>query len=65
MTVRVSYDQGKSWKLKKLLHEGPAAYSNLVVLPNGNLACLYEAGYKSPYEGIVFEEMWYSDFIPN
>ncbi len=62
MTVRLSYDQGKTWKEKKVLHEGPAAYSNLVVLPNGNLACLYEAGAKRPYESIVFQEVSFDDF---
>ena len=62
MTVRISYDQGKSWKLKKVVFEGPAAYSNLVVLPNGNLACYFEAGTKSPYESIAFQELSFSDF---
>lgn len=62
MTVRVSYNQGKTWKLKNVLQEGPAAYSNLVVLPNGNLACFFEAGIKNPYEGIVFQELSFGDF---
>jgi sialidase-1 len=62
MTVRISYDQGKSWKLKNVVYEGPSAYSNLVVLPNGNLACLFEAGVESPYEEIVFKELSFKDF---
>ena len=62
MTVRISYDKGKTWKLQNVLHEGPAAYSNLVVLPNGNLGCFYEAGNAKPYEGIVFEELSFNDF---
>lgn len=62
MTVRISYNKGKSWKEKNVLYEGPSAYSNLVVLPNGNLACFYEAGINNPYEGIVFEELLFSDF---
>lgn len=62
MTVRISYNKGKSWKLKKTLYEGPSAYSNLVILPNGNLACFYEAGNKSAYERIVFQEIAFSDF---
>ena len=57
MTVRVSYDDGKTWMLKKTLYEGPSAYSCLTVLPDGNLACLYEAGVQRPYEGIVLEEI--------
>lgn len=57
MTVRISYDDGRTWPFKQLLYEGPSAYSCLTVLPDGNLACLYEAGYHRPYEGIVLEEV--------
>jgi sialidase-1 len=62
MTVRISYDNGKTWPLKKLVYEGPTAYSCLTVLPNGNLGFFYEAGYQRPYEGIVFEEIPIEDF---
>jgi sialidase-1 len=62
MTVRLSYDQGRTWKSAQVLHAGPSAYSNLVQLPNGNLACFYEAGVKSAYESIVFEEISFSNF---
>jgi len=62
MTVRLSYDGGNTWPKKRTLFEGPAAYSNLVALPNGNLACLYEAGTKSAYETIVFEGLEFSGF---
>lgn len=54
LTVRGSRDGGKTWPLTKLLYEGPAAYSNLVELADGSLACCYERGAKSPYETIVF-----------
>jgi len=54
MTVRVSYDEAKTWPVAKVLHPGPAAYSCLGVLPGGDVACLYEAGEKGPYETITF-----------
>lgn len=57
MTVRLSYDNGKTWPLSKVLYSGPSAYSNVAVLPDGNIACLFEAGYTKAYEGIVFEEI--------
>lgn len=53
MTLRASNDGGKSWKSSRVLYDGPAAYSDLSLLADGWLACLYEAGIKSPYQGIV------------
>lgn len=55
MTVRASTDEGRTWPFAKELHAGPAAYSSLAALDNGNIACFYEAGEKHPYETIVFK----------
>jgi sialidase-1 len=57
MTLRISRDNGESWTGSILLHQGPAAYSDLARLANGNLGCFYEAGETSPYQGIVFREV--------
>ena len=60
MTVRLSYDEGKTWPVSKLLHAGPSAYSSLAVLADGGIACLYERNGvpgisgASPYETITF-----------
>jgi sialidase-1 len=51
MTVRLSYDEGKTWPVSKLLHPGGSAYSNLVRLANGRIGLLYE---KNEYAEIVF-----------
>ena len=56
MTVRLSYDDGKTWPVSRILHDGPAAYSCLAVLPNGEIACFYEGGEKNPYESMIFEK---------
>lgn len=61
MTVRMSSNNGKTWSFKKELYAGPSAYSCLAELPNGNIGCFYEAGYKNPYEGIVFEQITKQD----
>ena len=53
MTVRMSEDEGKTWPASKLLWAGPAAYSCLATLPDGGIACLFEAGQTHPYEKIV------------
>jgi sialidase-1 len=55
MTIQVSRDHGKSWTKKLLIHAGRAAYSDMVVLPHGNIGILYENGLENPYERITFE----------
>ncbi len=54
MTIRLSRDEGRTWSHAKELHSGPAAYSCLIVLANGEIGCLYEHGSKNPYETISF-----------
>lgn len=53
MTVRGSFDDGKTWAGRLVLHSGPSAYSDLAVLADGTVGCLYERGSKHPYERIV------------
>ena len=53
LTVRFSGDC-TGWSAGKLLYAGPAAYSDLAVLANGEVACLYEGGDKWRYEKIIF-----------
>lgn len=55
MTLRLSTDGGESWVEQKVLHEGPAAYSDLAVDLKGNILCLYERGDVRPYERIRLE----------
>lgn len=65
LTVRASFDDGATWSLKRTLHPGPSAYSDLVVLPDGTGACLYERGTKHPYEQIVFARFKRVDLQPD
>ncbi len=44
LTVRLSYDEGETWPVAKLLEDGSSAYSCLTALPNGDIACLHEGG---------------------
>ncbi len=47
MTVRVSYDEGQTWPVAKLIHAGSAAYSCMTVLPDKSVGLFYERdGYK-------------------
>ncbi len=54
MTLKRSDDNGESWTIDRVLHDGPAAYSDLVQITRNTLGCMYEGGEKSAYEGIWF-----------
>lgn len=53
MTVRLSEDECHSWSAGKVLHAGPAAYSDLAVAADGTICCLYECGNEHPYETLT------------
>ncbi len=57
LTLRASFDEGMTWPRETVLHAGPSAYSDLAVLPNGQVACLYEAGERGAYEAIAFQRL--------
>jgi sialidase-1 len=54
LTVKISFDEGTTWPLTKVIHHGPSAYSCLTVLKNGNIGLLYENGVHNAYEKISF-----------
>ncbi|MCP3801412.1 exo-alpha-sialidase [Allokutzneria sp. A3M-2-11 16] len=57
MAVRSSRDGGRTWdtwQRGKVIHWGPAAYSDMVVLGPGYTGLLYEGGTASAYESIRF-----------
>jgi sialidase-1 len=66
ITVWASFDGGKTWPVKRLVFDGPSAYSNLGVgragtPSDGKIYLHYEGGKKNCYEGIyvaVFNLSW-------
>ncbi len=42
LSIKLSRDDGKTWPISKVLEPGPSAYSDLAVLPDGEILCLYE-----------------------
>jgi sialidase-1 len=42
LTVKLSYDEGKTWPVKRVLEPGRSAYSDLAVLTDGTILCFYE-----------------------
>ncbi len=44
LSIRVSHDDGKTWPLTKILDAGPSAYSDLAMMADRTILCLYEKG---------------------
>ena len=44
VTVRLSYDEGQTWPVKKSLDPGVSGYSDLAIGPDGTIYCIYERG---------------------
>lgn len=42
LSIKLSRDDGKTWPVNKTLDPGASAYSDLAVLPDGTVLCLYE-----------------------
>jgi len=64
LMVRLSYDEGETWPIAKMLDGGPSGYSCLAALPDGDIACLYEGGKERYAEKIVFKRFslaWLTD----
>jgi sialidase-1 len=44
LTVHLSYDEGNSWPVKRTLEPESSGYSDMAVLKDGTILCLYETG---------------------
>ncbi|GAB6185083.1 sialidase family protein [Thermopirellula anaerolimosa] len=54
LTLWTLYDDDREFKNPRSISDGPAAYSDLTVLPDGTLGVLWEKGTVHPYQQIVF-----------
>ncbi len=54
MTVKMSYDEARSWPVAKLIFEGKSAYSDITVLKDMDIGLIYENGDKGLYDRITF-----------
>ena len=68
LTVRMSYDECRTWPVSKVICEGPSSYSDICVAPDGTICCLFEKGSEggvSFYSGEIvlarFDLEWLSD----
>lgn len=44
LSICLSYDEGRTWPVRKSLEPGYSAYSDLAVLRDGTILCFYERG---------------------
>lgn len=44
VSVKLSYDEGKTWPVTKLLEDGFSGYSDMAITPDGTILCFYERG---------------------
>jgi len=50
MTVRLSYDDCRTWPVARVLNPGKSVYSDLAAASDKSILCLYENGEKDQYE---------------
>jgi sialidase-1 len=62
MAIRVSSDQGQTWRQARLISAAPAAYSDLVQL-GGSVGLLYETGVNGSSETITFTRISMRELI--
>lgn len=61
MTIRVSYDEGKTWTAGKTIYSGGSAYSSMTILKNGDIGLFFE---KDNYKENAFVRVsleWLTD----
>ncbi|MHC4407059.1 MAG: sialidase family protein [Planctomycetota bacterium] len=54
LTVRLSYDEGRTWPVSKTIYKGSAAYSCLARLADGRLGLIYE---RDDYGKLTFASL--------
>lgn len=47
LTIRLSYDEGRTWPVRRTLEPGFAGYSDITVAPDGTMFCFFEKGSTS------------------
>ncbi|HUH29149.1 sialidase family protein [Gelidibacter sp.] len=61
MTVRISYDEGKTWTEGKTIYEGPSAYSDMTILANGDIGLFFEQDEYTKNPFVSFSLDWLTD----
>jgi hypothetical protein len=61
LTVRLSYDEGKTWAISKSIDPGPSSYSDLVIQDDMRIGVLYERGNQGGITYRYFTLDWLTD----
>ncbi len=51
VTVKLSYDEGQTWPVKRAIESGPSMYSDIGVTKSGTILCFYGRGDKAGFAG--------------
>jgi len=60
-TILLSYDEGRSWPVRKLLVPGSFGYSNLDLLPDGTVLAIHENATGTVVSATRFSLEWLTD----
>ena len=58
MSLKVSFDEGKTWSKSRRIRSGASAYSDLVILKNEDIGLLYEHGNDGGIHFAQFNWVW-------
>ena len=61
LTVRISYDEGKTWTEGKTIYGGGSAYSSLTILENGDIGVFFEKDDYTQNTFVSFSLKWLTD----
>jgi sialidase-1 len=62
LTVRLSYDEGKTWPVAKLIRKGPGSYSSMTEFPDGTIGLIFEAGHIQNGQADYQDELAFARF---
>ncbi len=54
LTVRLSYDECRSWPVSRTINTEFSGYSDMCIAGDGAICCFYESGKQTPYEKLTF-----------
>ena len=61
LTVKISYDEGKTWSKGKTVYSGSSAYSSLTILKNGDIGLFFEKDNYTENPFVSFSLEWLTD----